>query len=169
MISDPKSIADMGFNTAILSSFAIPGAGPIIAAGLGGAQMLFDIIYPVPEPDPGSLTPTVNSMQNALNKLKGELIEANWANFEAEHRATLVSMVDQVSKVWNGAAGNGGALTDTIARGPVYRGKFATPVQEATWKKEMSEFAEPRMTARIGIRNATNCAFDAPERSISRK
>lgn len=143
MISDPKTIADMGFNTAILGSFAVPVAGPVIAAGLGGAQMFFDIIYPVPEPDPGSLTPTVNSMQNALNKLKGELIEASWANFEAEHRATLVSMSDQLSKVWIGAADNSGALVDQIARGPVYRGKFSTPVQERTWKMQMDEFAKP--------------------------
>jgi hypothetical protein len=143
MISDPKSIADMGFNTAILGSFAVPVAGPVIAAGLGGAQMFFDIIYPVPDPDPGSLTPTVNSMQNALNKLKGELIEASWSEFESEHRATLVSIVDQVAKVWNGAAGNGGNLADNIARGPVYRGKFSTPQLEKSWKKEMDEFAEP--------------------------
>jgi hypothetical protein len=144
MQTDPKTIADMGFNTAVLSSFAIPGGGPLIAATLGGSQMLFDILYDGPDVDPGLLAPTVNSMNNALNKLKGELIEASWANFEAEHRATLVSMVDQVSKVWVGAAGSGsGALSDTIARGPVYRGKFSTPVQEATWKKQMDEFAEP--------------------------
>lgn len=143
MISDPKSIADMGFNTAILGSFAVPVAGPVIAAGLGGAQMFFDIIYPVQQPDPGSLTPSVNAMNNALNKLKGELIEASWADFESEHRATLVSMVDQVSKVWSNAADGSGGLIEKVSRGPVYRGKFSSPVQEATWKKEMDEFAEP--------------------------
>lgn len=143
MITDPKSLADMGFNTAILASFAVPVAGPAISAGLGSAQMLFDIVFPVPEPDPGSLTPTVNSLQNALNKLKAELTQAVWDDFEAEHRATLVSMVDQTSKVWAGAADNSGALKDKVSRGPVYRGPFSTPVQEATWKQQMAEFSKP--------------------------
>lgn len=143
MLSDPKTIADMGFNTAILSSFAIPGGGPMIAATLGGTQMLFDILYQGPDTDPGMLAPTINSMQNALNTLKAELTDAVWNDFEAEHRATLVSMVDQVSKVWSGAAGKGGALVDTVARGPVYRGKFATPQQEKTWRMEMDAFAAP--------------------------
>ena len=80
MQNDPKRIADAALQTAIMGSFAVPGAGPVIAAGLGVFQFLFDLFYPQAPADPRNAAATKADLGQAIADLEKALIDDLWTD-----------------------------------------------------------------------------------------
>jgi nucleoid-associated protein YgaU len=78
MTDDEKRIADMALSTATLASFAIPGAGAVVAGVIGTAQLLFDIFCPAAPVDPLSQPPTLLDLDNKLNDVVSKIDEQQW-------------------------------------------------------------------------------------------
>ena len=136
MANDPKSLADMGFNVAIMASFAIPEGGPVIAAGLSAGQALFDIFFQLPDRrDPGTFVVTRNDLENAINELKSYIDDANFRSDLDARQSTISTIYTQVRDVCDDNA----KVKDRAKRGPLSTGEFDTE-QIKTWKTEIDGY-----------------------------
>jgi hypothetical protein len=132
MITDPKTLLDMGFNAAICCSFAIPGAGPAVAGVLAGTHFLFDVFFPVPNhTDPLSLYPTRSQLNAALADLGTKIGEAMFTNAQTDKSIVLLDQND----------GYLARLADVSQnRMPAYLGSAAAQVQTQNWRQDFTSY-----------------------------
>lgn len=155
MIKDPKTLIDMGCNVSTMMAFAMKEGtkiagmtGPEVAAAIAAGQMLFDIVFQLPDRvDPQSLSPTRADLSAALDSLKKDLKkEIGDSAFETtmdDHVATILSVRDQLDLVWVE-----NAVTDRAKRGPLFQSNV-TSAQYDSWKSQIDAY----QTAIVAVPN----------------
>ena len=101
MITDGKRLVDMTLSTATLCSFAIPGAGAVVASVFGASQLLFDIFCPEAPVDPNAQPPTVADLTNAMNQLAVKVDESVWQADLALLQQSVMTHNDIFMMFWN--------------------------------------------------------------------
>ena len=76
----PKRIADTVMNMAIMGSFAIPVAGPGIAAVIAAGMGLFDIFVPDLTTPTGLQNLDKQDLEDAVSEMKGAMADALFNN-----------------------------------------------------------------------------------------
>ncbi len=139
MITDPKTLADMGFNVATMTAFAIPVTGPEIAAGIAAGQMVFDIFFQVPNRiDPASIAPTHADLEDAINQLKQFIADAAFNTLLSSYQASILTISDQLSDVWSKVS-TGNAVKDRARRGPLFQTNVSS-AQLDSWRTEIDGY-----------------------------
>ena len=155
MITNPKTLVDMGANAAIMVAFTIPGSGPVIAAGIATGLAVFDIFFEIPDrTDPGVLTPTHNDLTNALNELKQYINDANFNTLMSQYQASIMTLNGQLNEVW-AMAPSGDAVRDRARRGPFFQTSVST-AQVDSWRKEISGYQDTILASNPDILQVVN-------------
>lgn len=167
MQADPRTLIDGAFNAAIMGSFGLPTGGPAVSVGLVTAQVLFTTFFPFPEPivDPRDMMPTASDLEAAVSKVQGGVADELFKAKMAEHAALLSTLYQQLDAVWLASADGSDGIDPKAQRGPLYRGQFATPQQEANWLKRFEQFQEPVTRADSPILQVMNW-IEADSRKI---
>lgn len=97
---DAKRLIDSGLNTAMMVSFAVPGGAPVGIA-LAAALFVFDLLEDAVNPPPPPAPPlTQAELQNSLDALKADVINAIWKGQADTIVTDLVSLNKGFSEVW---------------------------------------------------------------------
>ena len=155
MITNPKTLIDMGFNVATMTAFAVPVGGPAIAAGLAGGQMLFDIFFQIPDrTDPGTIAPNKTDLTNAINELKQFVNDSNFNTLLSQYQASIMTLNDQLDDVWSNVS-TGDKIRDRARRGPMYQNAVAS-AQLDSWRTEIDGYKKAILGSDPDLLNVIN-------------
>lgn len=155
MITNPKSLVDMGANTAIMAAFTIPGSGPAIAAGIAAGVFLFDLFFELPDrTDPGTMTPTRTDLTNAINELKQFISDANFNTLMSQYQAQITTLNDQLSDVWI-MASTGDTVKDRARRGPLFQSNVSQ-AQVSSWLTQIEGYKNTIVGSDPALLNVIN-------------
>ena len=146
MLSSPKAIGDAIFSAAAMTSFAVPGAGPVLAAGVAGLQAIFDIFYSDSGPtDPGDMVVTANELSQAVEDIKAAIDDGNLKS-ELDKRFTKVTDLYKrdLAPSWSDAA---------AGKGPAFVGDMSK-TEEDDWVKTMTTKLQDPITGSTDLTDA---------------
>jgi len=99
-MSSGKSIFSQVLSTATLASFAIPGAGAVVAGAIGTIQLLFEIFCPDAPTDPSATPATQADLSKAVSDLAGKVDESVWQAKLEDLRDSVLAQNDLLTMFW---------------------------------------------------------------------
>lgn len=135
MITDPKTLGDMGFNFAMCAAFAVPAVGPILAAGISGMQQVFDILIGGGQPVKLSQTlATYGELESEMQATVQHIDASIWTSVKTQYFTDFELDMDAYNlTIGQAEAQQGSTRTD----------KIAADVLQSQWDTSFGAAREP--------------------------
>ena len=157
MQNNPRSLIEMGLNSASMAAFMMPGPGPAVGMVLMSAPILMNLFFPIEDNiDPEHALPTNADLKNALNDLRRGVAKDIFDNEMVKNQAHLLTLYNSIEKVWSASVDDANGIRSQVERGPIFLSSTVTPKQEEAWLQRYERFKEPLLDKDSPIRLIKN-------------